>query len=218
MRNFDDHRSGSRSIRWIVGSILIWVSLVKRKISKNLFNNTIHFNNRTKSVKIFSNWPTNISLINNNKWVEMKILRIDFNSKFHLEFGENFNVGFYSWEVCQWEIDWHTNSFRFVFFSQVSLDKFIVRVTNNDHAAIEQESKDVRKFLGITKNHRDIPLRQVWSIDFLSFRYSFYHRFQCISYLWSDANSAFDPTSRSTCYQDMDQPLTHYWISSSHNT
>lgn len=104
---------------------------------------------------------------------------------FRLEFGEDSDVGFHSGQVrrgvfLSFLVD------RRRCFSQVSVNKFAARVTNNDPNGVQQESKDIRKLLGIDKSQREIPLRQ------------------CISYLWSDANSAFDPVSRSTCEQDMD--------------
>lgn len=39
-----------------------------------------------------------------------------------------------------------------------------------------------------------------------------------LNYLFSKQNEAFDAKYSSTVYQDMDQPLTSYWIASSHNT
>jgi hypothetical protein len=37
-------------------------------------------------------------------------------------------------------------------------------------------------------------------------------------YLTSEMNDAFNPLHKNAVYQDMTQPLTHYYIASSHNT
>lgn len=38
-----------------------------------------------------------------------------------------------------------------------------------------------------------------------------------INFLFSKQNDLWDPT-KDNVYQDMSKPLSHYWISSSHNT
>lgn len=40
---------------------------------------------------------------------------------------------------------------------------------------------------------------------------------QFVNFLMSKRNSLFKDES-ATIYQDMDRPLSHYWIASSHNT
>ena len=36
--------------------------------------------------------------------------------------------------------------------------------------------------------------------------------------MFSEWQEVIDPTKRKQIYQDMTQPLSHYWIASSHNT
>ncbi|CAF4047827.1 unnamed protein product [Rotaria sp. Silwood2] len=84
--------------------------------------------------------------------------------------------------------------------NQISLEAFASRVTNNEIDLVHHESENIREFLRLNNNQREITLKQA------------------IDYLWSEANSAFDPICRTQCNQDMNQPLNHYWISSSHNT
>ncbi|CAF0880334.1 unnamed protein product [Rotaria sp. Silwood1] len=84
--------------------------------------------------------------------------------------------------------------------NQISLKKFASCVTNNEIDSAHHESNKIRQFLRLNNNQTEITLKQ------------------CIDYLWSEANSAFNPISRTQCNQDMNQPLNHYWISSSHNT
>lgn len=89
---------------------------------------------------------------------------------------------------------------------------------NNETGPVQQEAEEIRKFLRLDNNQTEVPLKQVIQKQICEFRY-FFFLFKCISYLWSDANSAFDPLARSNITKkNMNEPLNHYWISSSHNT
>ena len=46
-------------------------------------------------------------------------------------------------------------------FSQISLDKFAARVTNNDHAAAQEELCDIRTFLRLDRKDKQINFNQV---------------------------------------------------------
>ncbi|CAF1155473.1 unnamed protein product [Adineta ricciae] len=82
----------------------------------------------------------------------------------------------------------------------VVLEKFASRVTNNRRDTTAQELYRIKDTLHLEPGD------------------SYISPLQSFNYLWSDANSAFDPVSRTTCIDDLDQPLNRYWISSSHNT
>ncbi|CAF0755909.1 unnamed protein product [Rotaria sordida] len=84
--------------------------------------------------------------------------------------------------------------------NQISLETFASHVTYNVIDLVHHESDKIRQYLRLNKSQTEITLKQ------------------CTDYLWSEANSAFDPISRTQHNEDMNQPLNHYWISSSHNT
>ncbi|CAF0762699.1 unnamed protein product [Adineta steineri] len=84
--------------------------------------------------------------------------------------------------------------------NRISIEKFAARVTNNELQLVPSEISNIRQSLDLPTGQTEISFKKM------------------ISYLWSDANSAFDPLTRRQCTDDMDQRLNHYWISSSHNT
>ncbi|CAF1590759.1 unnamed protein product [Adineta ricciae] len=84
--------------------------------------------------------------------------------------------------------------------THVVLEKFASRVTNNQQDTTTRELDRIKDSLHVESEDSCITVHQ------------------SINYLWSDENSAFDPVSRTTYIDDVDQPLNRYWISSSHNT
>lgn len=44
------------------------------------------------------------------------------------------------------------------------------------------------------------------------------HLFQFLTYLFSKENTIWDSSLDQVCHDNMNNPLSHYWISSSHNT
>ncbi|CAF3962361.1 unnamed protein product [Rotaria magnacalcarata] len=82
----------------------------------------------------------------------------------------------------------------------ISLMTFASRINNKDTSLVQHELAKIKEYFKLMDNQKDITPSE------------------CINYLWSDANSVFDPISRTMCHEDMNQPLNHYWISSSHNT
>jgi hypothetical protein len=91
--------------------------------------------------------------------------------------------------------------------SRIPLRKFAARITNNDLNVAEAEFTKITEFLRLADQQREISLRQVSPFT-VSAVFD-------IRLIW---NSAFDPTPRTEIIHDMDQPLNHHWISSSHNT
>ncbi|UJR35131.1 hypothetical protein I4U23_027902 [Adineta vaga] len=111
-----------------------------------------------------------------------------------------FNDLYYSFINNQQKILTRTLMSDIIDDSGISLNNFALRVTNNQKDVVSQETDQIKSSLHLNTDQSEISLRQ------------------SMNYLWSDANSAFDPKSRSICVDDMDQQLNYYWISSSHNT
>jgi len=47
------------------------------------------------------------------------------------------------------------------FFSQISLEKFALRIINNEINSVHQEMNDIHKFLRLEHDETEIPLKQV---------------------------------------------------------
>lgn len=88
----------------------------------------------------------------------------------------------------------------------VSLQEFERFLIREQRHIFEKDDKDVSQFICdfLRDPQREIQEPYLSTVEFMDF-------------LFSKQNDLWDP-SKNGVYQDMKKPLSHYWISSSHNT
>ncbi|KAL4630629.1 1-phosphatidylinositol 4,5-bisphosphate phosphodiesterase gamma-1-like [Arapaima gigas] len=94
------------------------------------------------------------------------------------------------------------------------LDQFKVTLENfqfflQQHQK-EQWADDITKVHSFMLNYLQEPLREV--------EWPFFYQDEFLTFLFSKENTIWDSRLDQVCPEDMNNPLSHYWISSSHNT
>uniref|UniRef100_A0A8C9W5J7 Phosphoinositide phospholipase C n=1 Tax=Scleropages formosus TaxID=113540 RepID=A0A8C9W5J7_SCLFO len=74
----------------------------------------------------------------------------------------------------------------------------------------EQWADDIAKVHSFMLSYLQEPLREV--------ERPFFYQDEFLTFLFSEENSIWDSRLDQVCPEDMNNPLSHYWISSSHNT
>ncbi|XP_018594637.2 1-phosphatidylinositol 4,5-bisphosphate phosphodiesterase gamma-1-like isoform X1 [Scleropages formosus] len=78
------------------------------------------------------------------------------------------------------------------------------------HHQKEQWADDIAKVHSFMLSYLQEPLREV--------ERPFFYQDEFLTFLFSEENSIWDSRLDQVCPEDMNNPLSHYWISSSHNT
>ncbi|KAJ8016025.1 hypothetical protein DPEC_G00002850 [Dallia pectoralis] len=90
---------------------------------------------------------------------------------------------------------------------KISLEDFKSFLVDSQKELWATDNNNVQEFMfGYLKD----PLREVDQ--------PFFHQDEFLTYLFSRENTIWDSALDQVCSEDMNDPLSHYWISSSHNT
>uniref|UniRef100_A0A8C9WC87 Phosphoinositide phospholipase C n=1 Tax=Scleropages formosus TaxID=113540 RepID=A0A8C9WC87_SCLFO len=112
---------------------------------------------------------------------------------------------------CQFE-----QLYRTLMFDAQKLQPDELKVTLEDfqyflqHHQKEQWADDIAKVHSFMLSYLQEPLREV--------ERPFFYQDEFLTFLFSEENSIWDSRLDQVCPEDMNNPLSHYWISSSHNT
>ena len=98
------------------------------------------------------------------------------------------------------------DSVHFIFRAKMSVEDFAQFLKNEQRDAI---GDDVSKVSQLMTSYLERPTREASE--------PYFSRQEFVSFLFSSYNSLLDESCCRT-YMDMNQPLTRYWIASSHNT